>query len=47
MENQNLSYLIRLIKISPFIPIPNETGIRQPIHYSQLVKCIFALSKSL
>ena len=28
------------------IPIPNETGIRQPIHYSQLIKCILKISKS-
>ena len=45
-EDKNLSFLIRLIKATPFIPIPNETGIRQPIHYSQLVKCVIALSKS-
>ena len=29
-----------------FIPIPKETGIRQPIHYSQLIKCILKISQS-
>ena len=45
-EDKNLSYIIKLMHIFPFLPIPNETGIRQPIHYSQLVKCILGISKS-
>ena len=28
------------------LPIPKETGIRQPIHYSQLIKCILKISDS-
>ena len=45
-EDKNLSYIIRFMNFSLFLPIPKETGLRQPIHYSQLSKCILALSKS-
>ena len=34
------------MNFSLFLPIPKETGLRQPIHYSQHSKCILALSKS-
>jgi len=45
-EDKNLNNIIRLMNFSLFLPIPKETGLRQPIHYSQLSKCTLALSKS-
>ena len=44
-EDKNLSFLSKIIANFLFLPIPKETGIRQPIHYSQLVKSIFQISK--
>ena len=43
-EDKNLSLIIKIMKKFIFLPIPKETGIRQPIHYSQLIKCIIKLT---
>lgn len=43
-EDKNLSFIIKLMRKLIFIPIPKETGIRQPIHYSQLINCILKIS---
>ena len=45
-DDNNLSFLVKLMKKFIFLPIPKETGIRQPIHYSQLIKCILKISQS-
>ncbi len=45
-EDKNLSLIINLMRKFIFIPIPKDTGIRQPIHYSQLIKCILKISYS-
>ena len=45
-EDKNLSLIIKLMKKFVFLPIPKETGIRQPIHYSQLTKSILKISAS-
>ncbi len=45
-EDKNLSFIIKLIRKFIFIPIPKETGIRQPIHYSQLINCVLKISNS-
>lgn len=45
-EDKNISLLIKLMKKLIFIPIPKETGIRQPIHYSQLVESIYKICNS-
>lgn len=45
-EDKNLSLIVKLMKKFIFIPIPKVTGIRQPIHYSQLTKCILKISCS-
>ena len=45
-EDKNVSFIINLMKKFMFLPIPKETGIRQPIHYSQLIKCMIKISKS-
>ena len=45
-EDKNISFIIKLMNNSIFLPIPKETGVRQPIHYSQLIKCILKISKN-
>ena len=45
-EDKNLSLIINLMRKFIFLPIPRETGIRQPIHYSQLIKSILKISHS-
>lgn len=45
-EDKNLSHIFNLMQKLLIFPIPRETGIRQPIHYSQLAKCIIKISKS-
>ena len=45
-EDKNISFITNLMRKFIFITIPQETGIRQPIHYSQLIKCILKISKS-
>ncbi len=45
-EDKNLSLIINLMRKFIFLPIPKETGIRQPIHYSQLIKSILKISHS-
>ncbi len=45
-EDKNLSLIIKLMRKFIFLPIPKETGIRQPIHYSQLINCILKISNS-
>tara|TARA_B100000674_G_scaffold230892_1_gene189972 strand:+ start:27513 stop:28406 length:894 start_codon:yes stop_codon:yes gene_type:complete len=34
--DRNLSKILKLLRWLPFIPIPSDTGLRQPIHASQL-----------
>ena len=45
-EDKNLTIIIKLMRKFIFLPIPKETGIRQPIHYSQLTKCILKISET-
>lgn len=45
-EDKNISFLLKILKKFLILPLPAETGIRQPIHYSQLVKCIFKIANS-
>tara|TARA_Y100001968_G_scaffold332506_1_gene390910 strand:- start:4509 stop:5405 length:897 start_codon:yes stop_codon:yes gene_type:complete len=37
-KDKNLSKLISLMRFSLFLPIPSQTGLRQPIHSSQLAE---------
>lgn len=39
--DQNLSRLITLMRRLPFLPLPAHTGLRQPIHASQLAAVVF------
>ena len=45
-EDRNLNYIFKLMNLSPILPIPKNTGLRQPIHYSELTKCILTISKT-
>ena len=45
-EDKNFSFIVKLMRKFIFLPIPRDTGIRQPIHYSQLINCILKISKS-
>ena len=45
-EDKNLSFIIKMMKKFIIIPIPKETGIRQPLHYSQLINSILKISQS-
>ena len=44
LNDHNLSVIFRLSRLVPFIPIPRPSGLRQPIHHSQLASCILMLS---
>lgn len=41
--DSNISLLVQLLRRLPFLPIPAQTGLRQPIHASQLASVIFHL----
>ena len=45
-SDQNISILIKIMKKLLILPLPNDTGLRQPIHFSQLGKSILNISKS-
>ena len=44
-SDNNLSLLLNIIKRTQFLLIPKETGLRQPIHFSQLGASILNISK--
>lgn len=45
-SDRNISFLINFMRKSFFLFIPKETGLRQPLHFSQLGSCIMKLSQS-
>jgi hypothetical protein len=45
--DRNLSALLRLMHRFPFIPLPAETGMRQPIHATQLAGVTLCLARQL
>ena len=45
-RDKNISLLIRFMRKSFFLPIPCETGLRQPLHFSQLASSILKISKT-
>jgi nucleoside-diphosphate-sugar epimerase len=45
--DRNISVLLRLMSRLPFLPIPAETGLRQPIHASQLASVALCLARQL
>ena len=44
-SDRNLSRLLALMRRLPFLPLPKFTGLRQPIHASQLAAVAFSLSQ--
>lgn len=45
--DRNLSRLIRLMRRSPFLPVPIDSGLRQPIHAIQVAAVTFKLVNQL
>ena len=45
-EDKNISKIIKIMSKLPFIPFPSESGLRQPIHASQLAEYIAKLTKT-
>tara|TARA_B100000575_G_C23099880_1_gene634542 strand:+ start:656 stop:1540 length:885 start_codon:yes stop_codon:yes gene_type:complete len=39
-RDRNINTIIKILKILPLIFLPNKTGLRQPIHFSQLADCV-------
>ena len=47
LQDHNISKLRRILTLFPFILLPNSTGLRQPIHISQLSSSLVLLTKQL
>ena len=45
-SDNNISSLLKLMKKTFILPFPKNTGLRQPIHFSQLGQSILSISKS-
>ena len=43
----NLSRIVQLLRLLPVLPLPAETGLRQPIHASQLASVALHFAKQL
>lgn len=46
-SDKNISLLVKLMRKSFFLPIPCETGLRQPLHFSQLATSIMNIGKNV
>jgi len=44
-EDKNISILLKIMQKTLILPLPKETGLRQPIHYSQLAISILEIAK--
>ena len=47
IEDANFSQIIKLFRKIPFCFVPNKTGYRQPIHFSQLSKLTYFLLNNI
>ena len=45
--DRNLSVLLKLLRLLPFIVLPSKTGLRQPIHAHQLASVVLSLVSQL
>ena len=45
-SDKNISVLLKIIKNAFILPLPSHTGLRQPIHFSQIGESILSISKS-
>tara|TARA_Y100001968_G_C19433216_1_gene758194 strand:+ start:2067 stop:2990 length:924 start_codon:yes stop_codon:yes gene_type:complete len=46
-EDNNISKIEKIMRVSPFILLPSKTGLRQPIHSSQLSQICLTLVKRI
>lgn len=46
-KDKNIYKIIKIISKLPFIILPNETGLRQPIHITQLAELFFKYSEEI
>ena len=46
-KDKNVSLITKFLKFSPFIILPKDTGLRQPIHVTQLASYIKTLIKNI
>jgi len=46
-KDKNISKIVQLIRISPFVLVPNKSGFRQPIHIRQLAKVFIHFVKEI
>ncbi len=45
-SDKNISFLVKMMQKTIILPFPKHTGLRQPIHFSQLGQSILNISKS-
>ena len=45
--DRNLSVLLKLLRLFPFIILPSKSGLRQPIHAQQLASVVLSLAHQL
>jgi len=45
-QDKNLSYVLKIMRQLPFLPVPSESGLRQPIHAKQLASLFLSLSRN-
>jgi len=46
-SDKNISILIKLLRLLPLLPLPSETGLRQPIHAYQLASVTVELARRM
>lgn len=46
-QDKNLSYIVKNMRHFPLLPVPSNSGLRQPIHASQLAALSLSLSRYL
>lgn len=46
-SDKNISLLVKLMRKSFFLPIPCKTGLRQPLHFSQLASSLMKIAKNV
>ena len=46
-KDKNLSLILKILRILPFIIFPRDSGLRQPIHAKELAKVVFYYSKRI
>lgn len=47
IKDKNINKIIKILKLVPFILLPKESGLRQPIHISQLAKVFLKFTEDI